>query len=418
MSARALAKRKKDATDDHTYMRGVVLFRPCFTVGRHRLHSHLRPLAASAHRIKVPTIFMQGLGRRRLHTHLRPLVAGAHHAKAPTIFVQGFLTGPDDEARRRWAASHAKIQDDSSFGDRHIPWGAAYLYPWDTGSEGDRLGRFPLPFASAALWVARRARVTPASIAASILTDATANAGRMYYHYRAAEARLDEQADRLAQTLEMMDLAEEGAHGYRVVGHSLGAALLLKALPRVRSSRRPFEVHLCAAAATEAQARPWLEHSVDVGTRECPLPQTYVYYADTDEILTTAFRYLIARDGTDAIGCQPLQHAYSGVRNVDVAPYLTASWSKHAAFAPNFHRYYADAIRGRRPSPTLKHASGTGATGGSSASSWGLAEGRWLQDALSEIVQQARGRASSASAKLGFNRWRLRREGELNKRND
>ena len=66
----------------------------------------------------------------------------------------------------------------------------------------------------------------------------------MYYHYRAAEARLDEQADRLAQTLEMMDLAEEGAHGYRVVGHSLGAALLLKALPRVRSSRRPFEVHL------------------------------------------------------------------------------------------------------------------------------------------------------------------------------
>ena len=139
---------------------------------------------------------------------LRPLAA-ATRASTATVYVQGFLTpGATATDFERWRAAHASLERSE------LQWSAdAWGFPWATGSAGDRLGKWPLPTSSAAAmawWIARRARVTPTSIAAAVLGDAIANAARMYQHYRAAESRLDEEAARLASTLSGF------THPYRV----------------------------------------------------------------------------------------------------------------------------------------------------------------------------------------------------------
>ena len=76
-------------------------------------------------------------------------------------------------------------------------------------------------------WVARRAAVIPSTVAAAALGDAVASALRMYRTYRVAESRLPSEAARLAGNL--TTLAKE-AGPYRLVGHSLGGALVCHAI--------------------------------------------------------------------------------------------------------------------------------------------------------------------------------------------
>ena len=70
----------------------------------------------------------------------------------------------------------------------------------------------------------------------------------------AAEAAAVVDAEPLAEAVSRFD--GEG----RVVGHSLGCKLLLEALPLLPPAKRPKEVHLCAAAATDATGG-WTEET-------------------------------------------------------------------------------------------------------------------------------------------------------------
>lgn len=132
----------------------------------------------------------------------------------------------------------------------------------------------------------------------------------------------------------------------QVVGHSLGARLLLTTLPLLSTERWPAELHLCAAAATELQARPALER-LACTNGAC---QAYIYYSPRDEVLTTGFR-LVAPHGAKAIGAAPLEHAHRHVHNIDATPYFAETVFVHAAFSAAFDRMAQDAVRRRAPPP-------------------------------------------------------------------
>jgi hypothetical protein len=305
----------------------------------------------------------------------------------PTVYCQGFLThsaSPSDFAS--WSEAHQRLQSSE------LKWGSAHGFEWRTGAQGDEVGRGPIPFVSTsaamAWWIARRARATPSTVGAALLGDALANAARVYRQFRAAEAGLSSEAMRLARTLTAVSSspASQDAGGYRLVSHSLGCRLVLEALPLVPPAERPVEVHLLAAACTEQQARPCLEQLIT--DENCATEQVIVYFSSDDEVLTTAFRYLVASPrNTDAIGAVPLSRTYRGVRCVDASPYTAEAWPwVHAGFPRAFDRMAIDAILRRE----MGHGHVPRRTHGRLQA---VAEqARWLRAAVADILVRTQGK--------------------------
>lgn len=218
-----------------------------------------------------------------------------------------------------------------------------YGFPWRTGSSGDWFGRYPLPVHAATL-LARQA--FPLTLAAGLSADVLTTAIRLYLTFKRAEAAAMAEAPALA------DACEGFGGKYRVVAHSLGCRLVLEALPLLPPDRRPIEVHLCAAAATEAMAAPRLSQLCAPGGRG-----VFHYYSASDETLATGF--LMASGGVPALGSAPLscprpppppEVEAVRVTSVDATPYFDGVLV-HSAFRENLDRMVADALLGRPPPP-------------------------------------------------------------------
>ena len=176
--------------------------------------------------------------RRRFHG-LVQLSEASTSKRPPAVYVQGFLTTQKTFAP--WVASNDRLECSTD-----LSWGPAYGFEWHSGADGDALGRFPLPLALStrmAWWVARRTLVTPASVATAALGDAVASAVRMHRHYRHAEARLSSEAAYLADSLTAL---RKDAGPYRLIGHSLGGPLVLRALGQMAPVDRPCHPITCS----------------------------------------------------------------------------------------------------------------------------------------------------------------------------
>jgi hypothetical protein len=113
----------------------------------------------------------------------------------------------------------------------------------------------PYPIATAAHFAVRTiaaARfvklITPIGLAAAVGGDLALYTGRLIREYHRADTNAVAQSDALACDLSLLHYEYEHV---RVVAHSLGCKLLLKALEKIPKAERPEEVHLCAPAVME-----------------------------------------------------------------------------------------------------------------------------------------------------------------------
>ena len=222
-----------------------------------------------------------------------------------------------------------------------------YGFPWRTGSDGDMFGRWPLPVHVATL-LARRS--SPTALVAGLSADALTNAIRFHLTFRRAEAAAVADAPALAAVC-------DGFGGeFRVVAHSLGCRLVLEALPLLPPNRRPIEVHLCAAAATESLAAERLSQLCAPGADGRGVCH---YYSASDEVLATGF--WLASGGVPALGSAPLSRSLPPppppagaiavpVRSVDATPYFE-SVLVHGAYKSVLDRLVVDAALGLPPPP-------------------------------------------------------------------
>ncbi len=265
-------------------------------------------------------------------TALRLLRRGNPGDRRPCVYVTGFMTDTrSKENWRDWMDSHAGLE--SSLG-----WSAeAYGFPWSTGITGDVAGKWPLPVHTAVL-LARSS--SPTALVAAAAGDALLNAWRLYLHFRVTEEATVADAERLAEACSI----QFGGDGYRIAAHSLGARLVLEAMPLLPPSHRPTEVHLCAAAVTPSRAAPLLPQVT------APHGRLYHYYSEADEALRTGF--LLASGGDPALGVGPLPEDVARearADSIDATPYL--GLLAHPAYRTTFARMAADAALRRPPPP-------------------------------------------------------------------
>ena len=282
---------------------------------------------------------------RRMHT-LLPLARG-QPSRHPTVYIQGFLTSAHDDAWGEWLGCHTRLQ-------QHWGEGAgAYGYAWETGGEGDRFGRYPIPVAttaSSALMIAKalllpaKAMAPTTTLLAALVGDTLANAARLHAHFREANKQATLHAERLAEALDRL-----GDGPIRLVAHSLGCLLALEALAMLPKERRPIETHLCAPAVTEKCAAHLLP------TASHPDGRTIIYYSRRDEVLTTAFQMYTR--GERAIGCAPLASPLpANVSLRDVTNYY--SLVCHNEYPKTFDVIAADALAGAPLPPPRAAAAG------------------------------------------------------------
>ena len=102
--------------------------------------------------------------------------------------------------------------------------------------------------------------------------DALLNAWRLYLHFRVTEEATVADAERLAEACSI----QFGGDEYRIAAHSLGARLVLEAMPLLPPSHRPAEVHLCAAAVTPSRSHCVTTHfsPSSTGQPECSVCQS------------------------------------------------------------------------------------------------------------------------------------------------
>uniref|UniRef100_A0A7S4EXH7 DUF726 domain-containing protein n=4 Tax=Chrysotila carterae TaxID=13221 RepID=A0A7S4EXH7_CHRCT len=225
----------------------------------------------------------------------------ARPAASHTVYLQGFLThGSSADDWEGWTDSHIRtVKANQSWS------GAAVGFAWQTGAEGDVLGRYPLPLATlpVSAWYLTIAPTT--TVVAAVASDAVASALRLVRQFRLAEASACQHAAQLAEELSALP------QPYRVVAHSLGCRLAVEAVSMLAVHERPVELHLCAAAMAESV----------VGDKIRAIAQQedshiYNYFSRRDEVLRIAFRLT---NGEDAIGSVGLSADYGdSVTNADV----------------------------------------------------------------------------------------------------
>jgi len=214
-------------------------------------------------------------------------------------------------------------------------------------------------------------------MAAAVVGDVLANATRLYIQFRQAEREAQIAAHELAEACDRLRAP------YRVIAHSLGCRLVLEAMPLLPATKRPVEVHLCAAAVTEEQAAPSLLHLCAPREISGNAANVWLYFSHYDEVLATAFR--CTSMGDVALGLAPLSQSIRGVRSVDVTGYF--GLLHHTEYRFKFDQLALGALRHQLPPPPL--------------SSWHVAQSMLLRDRLAQSLQSLTLLPRSAA-----NRWR------------
>ena len=245
-----------------------------------------------------------------------------------TVYVQGFCAQSRVASDfRDWFDSHRRISA------AEPEWaGPAWGLSWPTGDAGgsfDNLGGWPVPAASAAWFIMRRASRLPVGGAvAAVAADVLLTAARAALHFRETERTLKTAAPAMAELL--YGLHKETG-GYRVVAHSLGVRMAVEAISELPIDARPTEAHLCGAACTASQLAGRAE--------ELSRGERVHYYNPRDLTLRSAYR-LVARES--AAGVAPL----IGIESINASTHLAASYShQYAAF---FDTLALEALRRRR----------------------------------------------------------------------
>jgi len=204
-----------------------------------------------------------------------------------TIYIKGFLTSNEDpRSFEQWHVSHQKLQ-------KKYQWSNdVYGYYWQSGSLfslESSFGSIPVPMATLAavslrvfryLWKGSRIVPSPAQIGFLVAQEVGVNMGVLLYQYKSALAHIDEHAHVLARNLERL----RSIYAYqpiRVVAHSLGCKLIMKAVQDMPENERPEEIYLCAPAINEQE----YAHILPTAAQE----RLTIFFSREDAILAYLF---------------------------------------------------------------------------------------------------------------------------------
>jgi hypothetical protein len=239
-----------------------------------------------------------------------------------TLYIKGFFTHnklPTDFDG--WSFSHSKIEQHRGWGSQTFGW------EWESGRS------IPIPIATisnialnAYRYGSKLTRFSPAGIAASVVFDVGFNAA---YKYWDTTQNAEQHAYLLAAGLVRLYESTPPPGKIRVVAHSLGCKLLVKALEQIPYENRPHEVHLCGAAVSAKH----LEGKLTTLARE----HTFIYYSTQD--YTLKYGYPILNDGQDAVGYSGLLESYPNVSVILVDFAFKEEYLVHRFYPWLFHKF-------------------------------------------------------------------------------
>jgi hypothetical protein len=236
-----------------------------------------------------------------------------------TIYIKGFLAqceGPGDFSA--FHNSHGRLETEQKWGPR------AYGYSWEKGKLGVAVPlaklELPIPVATVshvlwALWTQGRILriASPAAAVALVGAELTFSMMQILRQYYVCRASLDEQAKLLAEKLRRLVSVYIKV---RMVAHSLGCLLLIKALRELEPREQEvLECHLLAPAVL-------VEDCVLVVPN---LKSCCVYYTSSDWTLAGLFSVLHLGEPIGSAGAKGL------CRDLDVSS-LTRGVFVHREF--------------------------------------------------------------------------------------
>lgn len=185
----------------------------------------------------------------------------------------------------------------------------------------------PIGSAAVALWTKTKwlRLSTPATVVAALAMETAVVSAQLLSQYFQAREELAMCSTELAAHLFDLNAAHEHV---RVVGHSLGCLLLLRAIEQLKEHERPHEVHLCAPAVVEDEVAHILTNCTN--RKNSGNPSHFVYHSDRDMVLRALFTALHLDTPIGAAGTN-LSHS------VDVSEHFD-TWV-HRAYGDRFHRF-------------------------------------------------------------------------------
>jgi len=239
-----------------------------------------------------------------------------------TLYVKGFFTHnklPSDF--EGWSYSHEKLQQKRSWGSNSFGW------EWESGRS------VPVPYATlgniaynALRYGSRVTRISPAGIAASLIFDISFNMASKYWE---TTHNAEKYAHLLAAGLVRLYESTPPSGKIRVVAHSLGCKLLIRAIDEIPLEQRPHEVHLCGAAISANE----IVGKLTTLARD----HTYIYYCSLDSTLQLG--YPILNDRQQAIGYTGLQGNFPNVSVIPVDFAFKDGYLIHRFYPWVFHKF-------------------------------------------------------------------------------
>ncbi|KAL0477307.1 hypothetical protein AKO1_005292 [Acrasis kona] len=301
---------------------------------------------------KECTIYVKGfLGAETSHagkamTSLLQKVRSRPEPAAPeprltTADEELFRSDKGSEAFRHWKASHNILVEKPT----HLWAEQCYAWTWPSGSLPQRfrtqdpenvLAFFPVPIATISFAVGNLLRslyklknplrlLSPQMFAAGIIQDAVLTVAMTYYEYNNAKKNAEICAGGFKSAI--LELRKEYDY-IRVVAHSLGCMHVIEGISLLDDDLKPDEVHLCASAVIEEDAKQKLQKGL-------AKDKTYHYYSSND----AALNYVLssATFGGKAMGTGQLKNEYPRTYSQDVSEHF--SFFVHNDYASNFHKF-------------------------------------------------------------------------------
>lgn len=166
-------------------------------------------------------------------------------------------------------------------------------------------------------------RFNPYMIPVIAIHEGLIYSGRIINQYQYASKQIPIESIRLREHIRL--LVKDQKKKVRIVAHSLGCQLVVKASSSLPINERPSEIHLCAPAFQEGAFRPQLD---DLAQENC-----FLYYSPRDWILGT---YSLIH-GSHAIGYSGPIRKYSKLFSKNVDPYF--SFFVHFNYKHHFSQF-------------------------------------------------------------------------------
>ena len=238
------------------------------------------------------------------------------------MYIKGFL-GRDEAPHsfETWLDAH-----------NHTHWrGDIAGWRWESGSVTGLSNLFPAPILAlpaATAMLARRLPFSPTGIATTTAAEAALLVARYYTQYQNALKNAARDAELLAKFLR----SARGSHGLvRVVAHSLGCKLYLRAASLLSDTEMPDHVHLCAPAVSEGEAR-------EILARGCAARAARLYWTDRDMVLQTVFR--LVESGNSALGTCGVDGQYPRLFVKDVGKHFGVV--VHTDYVNQFPKFFEE----------------------------------------------------------------------------